>query len=188
MKNAIIIHGMPLKQMFYDETTASPSNYHWLPWLQKQLIIREIDTQTPEMPRPFEPDYIQWSKMFERFEITEDTLLIGHSGGAGFLCRWLSENKNIRVGQVVLTAPWLDLQRQRTGNFFDFSLDPDLVSRTKKVTVVYSDNDDEIILDSVRRIKNEIPCIHLKELHGLGHFSHWDMEKAEFPQLIEVLV
>jgi hypothetical protein len=33
MKNAIILHGGPDKQEYYDPETPSQSNMHWLPWL-----------------------------------------------------------------------------------------------------------------------------------------------------------
>lgn len=187
MQNCIIVHGMPLKDMYYDPTTASPSNYHWIPWLQKQLIIRNILTQTPEMPRPFEPNFQDWKATLEQFSISEDTILIGHSGGAGFIARWLSEQKDIRVNQVILVAPWLDLDKQRTGNFFDGTVDPAIASRTKKLSMIYADNDDAIILKSVELIKQTVENIHVKELQGLGHFSHWDMPSPEFPQLLEEL-
>jgi hypothetical protein len=39
MKNAVLIHGMPSKDEYFDPSAPSLSNAHWFPWLQKQLII-----------------------------------------------------------------------------------------------------------------------------------------------------
>jgi len=42
MKTAIIIHGMPSKEEYFSPKTKSQSNGHWLPWIQKQLILNGI--------------------------------------------------------------------------------------------------------------------------------------------------
>ncbi len=85
MKYAIIIHGMPDKENYFDSKADSQSNCHWLPWLQQQLNINGILSQTPEMPEPYNPDYEKWRGVLEQFKINEDTILVGHSCGAGFI-------------------------------------------------------------------------------------------------------
>src|SRR3989344_7820689 len=107
MKTAIIIHGMPDREEYYDVGRPASSNCHWFPWIQKQLLLKDIVAQTPEMPVPYNPEYNAWKKVFEGFYPDEETILIGHSCGAGFIVRYLSEN-NIKVGKVVLVAPWID--------------------------------------------------------------------------------
>ena len=57
MKKAIIIHGSPSKEEFFDQKTPSPSNFQFLPWLQKELLLRDVIAQTPEMPAPYNPVY-----------------------------------------------------------------------------------------------------------------------------------
>jgi len=49
------------------------------------------------MPEPYSPDYAKWCSVFKQFVIDSDTQLIGHSCGAGFLLRYLSEN-DVKVG------------------------------------------------------------------------------------------
>jgi len=100
MKSAIIVHGMPSKEEYFKVDRPSQSNSHWLPWLQHQLIINGFLAQTPEMPEPYKPNYEKWRSLFERFEIREDTFLVGHSCGGGFLVRYLSEN-NIQSGKLL---------------------------------------------------------------------------------------
>ena len=117
MKTAILLHGSCDKEEYYSDEYPSLSNSHWFPWLQKQLLIRDIPTQTPELPGAYEPVYEEWKKEFERHDITENTILVGHSCGGGFLVRWLSEN-NIKVDTVVLVAPWIDPENKRTSSFF----------------------------------------------------------------------
>src|SRR3989304_5335346 len=108
MKNAIILHGLPDKDEYYDPDFPAQSNAHWIPWLQKQLQRKDIFTQTPEMPLSFKPEYTVWRKELERYDIGPKTLLVGHSCGGAFLVLWLSEHKDVKVAKVVLVAPWIN--------------------------------------------------------------------------------
>ncbi len=60
MNNDIIIHGSCDKEEYFSDKYPSLSNSHWIPWLQKQLLINNIFTQTPEMPASYNPDYKKW--------------------------------------------------------------------------------------------------------------------------------
>ena len=186
MKNAIIIHGTCDKEEYYSPEYPSASNFHWLPWLQKQFLIKDIAAVTPEMPHGYMPDYKVWKREFERFDITPETILVGHSCGGGFLVRWLSENKNQKVGKVVLVAPWLDPNKRKgeDNNFFDFEMDSELVSRTDGITIFNSDNDDEAIQTSVKKIMDTIPNIKLVDFHNKGHFCLSDLGTEAFPELL----
>ncbi len=186
MKNAIIIHGMPSREDYFSASTDSESNCHWLPWLQKELINRGILTQTPEMPEPYEPVYEKWCSVFEKFQIDEETIIIGHSCGAGFLIRWLSENK-VNVGKVVLVAPWTDPDKELDTGMFDFVIDPDLVSRTQGTNVMYSLDDEESVIKTVNELKVAFPTVIFKEYLDKGHFTLEDIGTKEFLEILEVL-
>jgi len=189
MKNAIILHGMGSKEEYYSLEYPSASNSHWFPWLQKQLLTKEILAITPEIPHNFAPNYLDWSTEFERYDITPDTILVGHSCGGGFLVRWLSEHKNVKVGKVVLVAPWLDPAREDTADFFDFEIDPSLVERTAGVTIFESDNDDvKGVSPSVSLIKEKIDGVKHIVLKNHGHFCLGDMGTVEFPELLEEIL
>src|SRR5262249_27256673 len=134
MKNAIILHGGPSKQEYYNPNAPSMSNAHWLPWLQAQLLKNEVTAATPEVPHSFDRNWAAWSKEFERFDLMPETILVGHSTGGGFILKYLSIHPNLKVGRVVLVAPWLDPYQEKTKNFFDdFKIDPDFVARTAGV-------------------------------------------------------
>ncbi len=183
MKNAIILHGKPSKERYYDPTFPASSNYYWLPWLQKQLIAQGIPTATPEVPNNWLADYPIWKKEFERFDVTFGTILIGHSCGAGFILRWLSEHPDVEVQKVVLAAAWLNPNKlEDTGDFFDFELDPTLTSRTQ-LTYIFSDDDEPSILDSATILRNIYPDATCVELQGYGHF--YDDRRMEFPELLK---
>lgn len=187
MKSAIIVHGTPSKEEYYGKQFPSPSNYHWMPWLQKQLIIRDYAAHTPEIPNAWQPHYPTWQREFERFDINDQTSLIGHSCGAGFLTRWLSEHPNTHVDAVLLVAPWIDPGRKKTTDFFDFKIDPNLASRASRITIFNSDNDGKDIQESVRLIRDTVRNHNYREFHDYGHFCQTDMNTSEFPELLDAL-
>jgi predicted alpha/beta hydrolase family esterase len=101
MKNAIIIHGVDDTRDDVLSYKDSLSNAHWFPWVQKKLIGKDILAQTPEMPKPWlaDMDYDEWAAVLGQFDLNEDTILIGHSAGAGFLLKYLSKNMPKKIGR-----------------------------------------------------------------------------------------
>jgi len=87
MKNAIILHGLPDRDEYYDASVPSSSNYLWIPWIQKQLLIKDVAAHTPEVPGAYKPTphYDVWQREFERFDVTPETMLVGHSCGCGLV-------------------------------------------------------------------------------------------------------
>ncbi len=196
MKNAILVPGRPDKEEYYNPKIPTNSNAHWFPWLSKQLQVNDVFAVAIEPPKPYSPRYDVWKHEFERFDITTETVLVGHSCGGGFLVRWLSENKDKGVGKVVLVAPWLNPENNPasdTADFFDFEIDPDLVSRTAGVTIFNSDNDMETIHKSVQIIRDTVKDVECKEFHNHGHFCigdypEFNMPTLDFPDLLEELI
>ena len=187
MSTAILIHGTPDREEYLDPQFPSPSNSHWFPWLQKELLIKGYETQTPEMPVAYKPDYALWSAEFEKHEIGVKSLLVGHSCGGGFLVRWLSEHK-CPVERVVLVAPWMDPGKSHcVPGFFEFTIDPELGSRCD-LHVVYSNNDSEDVNCSVGKILKSIPNCTTHLMPGLGHFCTSDLGSGKFIELRKILV
>jgi predicted alpha/beta hydrolase family esterase len=186
IRKAIILHGMPSEEEYFDLSGLKPTESHWLPWLREELTKKGITVELPAFPDPYEPVYEKWKEAFEKFSLDEETALIGHSCGAGFLVRWLSENP-VRVNKVILVAPWLDPDRGRAPEFFDFTIDRSLGTRTDGVVVFVSRDDDEEILTSARQIEKGIENVVVKECFGKGHFTSGDMHTQKFPELLQEL-
>jgi uncharacterized protein len=186
MKTAIIIHGMPDKEEYYNVQRPASSNCHWLPWIQKQLLLKDILAQTPEMPVPYNPEYSAWEKVFEQFPLNEETILIGHSCGGGFIARYLSEH-DIKVGRVVLVAPWIDLEKKLKTGMFDFELDSSIVFKTNGITIFSSTNDMQSVQESVKLLKEKIVDIQVVEFENKGHFCLKHMGTDAFPELLSTV-
>ena len=187
MKTAIILHGQPSKEEYFNPDSPSQSNKHWLPWIQRELILRDILAQTPEMPRPYDPDYRKWKTVFEQFTLNQNTALIGHSTGAGFLLRWLSENR-ICVDKVALIAPWLNIDHEDKTNFFDFEIDPSLIPRVTNITMFISSDDSSGVIKSAAKIRDLAPGISVKQFTNHGHFTFNSMKTDKFPELLDALI
>lgn len=187
MKNATILHGTCDKEEYISNEYPSLSNSHWFPWLQKQLLIEGIFSQTPEIPDAYKPDYKKWKKEFERYDVNESTILVGHSCGGGFLIRWLSENK-IKIDKLVIVAPWLDPKRTKTTDFFEFSIDPAIQDRVKKIHILVSKDDEGDILESFKIIKKALPKANFHKFANKGHFTYEEMKTDKFPELLEIIL
>ena len=197
MKTAIIIHGVCEDRTEYLQEYEGgygppKSDSHWYPWVAGKLCLREILTQCPEMPHPYVADgmkYDEWANTFENFKITPETILIGHSAGAGFLLKYLALNPEIRAAQLILVAPWTDPAAE-AGDFMKGALsDSTLSEYVGRIELFYSMDDDERILESVEQIRiiyGSAPNFKIYEYIDKGHFCFGDIGK-EFPELLEVI-
>jgi hypothetical protein len=185
--NCIILHGSsPNKK---DSKEGNPENErHWKPWLKNELEKRGIKVSNELYPEDWLPDYEKWKKVFEKNQIDEKTILVGHSAGTAFLLRWLSESKR-KVDKVILVAPSVI----RAGKYLKrsklkyFEYNSSLKKYFNELVMFYSDNDDKFIIESAKQIYSklggELICIK-----GKGHFTEKDMKTKEFPELLEEIL
>jgi len=189
MRNAIIVHGRPSKRQYYilKILHIRPTTLIWQGWLKKQLSKHGIEVDAPNMPRASDPNWDLWCREVEKSKIGPQTILVGHSCGAGFWIRYLSEHPDLRVGKVVLVAPWLgdDYGAPPTDFFEGYKIDPNLVSRTKGVTIFYSNNDFKVIHKAVSRLKSTVKNARYRQFNNYGHFTFGSMKTRKFPEVLE---
>jgi predicted alpha/beta hydrolase family esterase len=183
MRNAILLHGLPSKEEYYNPTRPSASNSHWFSWLQNSLLIEDIQTHNPEVFQVYKAVWKDWVNEVERYDINENTILVGHSMGGGFWIRYLSEHPDLKVDKVILVAPWLNISHEEDIDFFDFKLSPKLLSQANKLVVFSSDNDHQDIKNSVKYLVSQFPKLKVREFHNYGHFTYGSMKTDEFPEL-----
>lgn len=185
MRTAILLHGLYTKDEYYDPAAPSPSNAHWFPWLQRQLQLKDIVPHVPEVSFTFKMNWADWLKEVERFEMDENTTLVGHSMGGGFWTRYLSEHPELKVKKVVLVAPWLNVSHEEDTDFFGFKLNPDIVNQAEEFVVFASDNDHPDVQKSVEHLRTELKGANFKDFHNYGHFCYKDLNTDAFPELLE---
>ncbi len=183
--NALIIHGMPSKEEY--DNNPYVGQYHWYGWAKSELEKKGIHTSVPDMPMAYDPSYESWKTEFEHLELKKDTILIGHSCGAGFIVRWLSEHKEVYVGKVVLVAPWTDPEYVLDTGMFDFEIDTELSFRTDGLSVMYSIDDEVEVLKTVAMFKEKFTNVDFIEYDNKGHFCLEDLGGPAFPELIELI-
>lgn len=181
MKQTIIIHGAPYEDRFYSLETSTPSNGVWIPWVQKQLSVKDVLVQAPEFPKPYDPVYEDWSKILDQMIINKEVIMVAHSCGAGFLLRYFSEKKEIIPKKIFLVAPWIDTQKELTTDFFNFEIDPSITDRIQ-IDLIMSD-DDHYQIPSVEIIMKALPKINYHRFIDRGHFT-----EKEFPELVELIL
>jgi predicted alpha/beta hydrolase family esterase len=192
MKNAIILHGWVQAWEYYDDKYPTASNSHWIPWLSKQLQIKGYKADAPEMTQHNETTYESWKREFERFDLTTDTLLVGHSLGGGFIVRYLSEN-DVKVGKVILVAPWMGIKSDDAvdtfnDDFFNFTLDRTIASKTADIHIIYSNDDFQSIHESISILRESLDDVKFIELQNKGHFTRESLGTEVFPELLEVCI
>jgi predicted alpha/beta hydrolase family esterase len=189
MKNVIIVHGRPGKREYYARKILRKPNSraHWIDWLIKELKARGLEVAAPEIPKSYDPKWDVWVKYVEKYEVGPATTLIGHSTGAGFWIRYLSERKDLRVGKVILVAPWLgyDYGAPPTDFFKGYKIDPEIAKRIKELIIFYSDNDMDAIKKSVAELKSTLKGAKYREFHNYGHSTLAQMRTNKFPELLE---
>lgn len=187
MKNAVLVHGKPLRERYESPGLPKPQDSYWFPWVREQLQNQGVETYTPQFPQPYYPVYQDWRGQFDQSSVSKETALVGHSAGTDFILRLLSEEPDITPERVVLVAPWHD-DRRNYGDFSDYNLDTSIGERIGRLTVFVSSDDRRWIQDYAERIKDTILQTNLVRFQDFGHFMLGNnMQTNEFPELLNEL-
>ncbi len=189
ISNVILIHGCPGNEEKALDADKRTYNKHWIPWTKQQLIDHGIPAETPAMPSPWQPNYETFKEEFEKYSVSEDSILIGHSCGCAFLVRWLGESKQ-EIAKLILVAPWKindhpnDKDRD---NFYTYDIDETIKNRVGSITM-FTANDEEPEGKESLQIFNNALGGEIIELEDHGHYTLDDMNTEEFPELIKAAI
>ncbi len=182
MNNCIIIHGCP-------STNNDPSyNKHWIPWIKKELVMKNISVETPNMPEPWQPDYDKFKTEFEKYSVDENTILIGHSCGCAFLVHRLGETKQ-KIAKLILIAPRKindegDEFRER---FYGYAIDESIKERVQQIVMFTADDEDSEGKESLKIFHKTLDG-EIIELKNHGHYTLGDMWTEAFPELLQSIL
>ncbi|NCN52027.1 hypothetical protein GW931_03370 [archaeon] len=174
----IVVHGIA------DDEKDNPQS-PWMFWLKEKLNEKGISCFVSLMPKAWNPNYSDWKKEFEKIEIDEDDILIGHSAGASFLVRWLGE-KDKKVRKLILVAPWKvpSLEYPKGENeMYNFKINSAIKNNVKDIIIFSSNDEDEEGIISAKIFEKELKG-RLVELKNQGHFDTYSGLK-EFSELLE---
>ncbi len=183
--NCIIVHGCPSRNEKSMDSKTRTYDKHWMPWLKRELERKGVKTFLLLMPKPWEPHYKDWRKVLDKLSINEDTTLIGHSCGGGFLVRWLGDS-NKKIKKLILVAPAIlyDREWKPLEDLLRFEINENLRNHVKEIIFFISDNESKGILKSVEIFHQKLGG-KIIELKGKGHFTLEDMGTVKFPELLK---
>jgi hypothetical protein len=185
-KLAYILHGTCDEEEYFSNKYPSPSNSHWLPWLQNQLLIQGYSCQTPEIPNSYKSYYNDWENHFKIYPTNAETVLIGHSAGAGFFLKWLSKNPQ-HIKKLVMVAPFMD-PKNIYADFLQCTLLDNLEKYINEIHIFYSTDDDiEGVKETVDILLDKYPSIKLHKFTDKLHFCLNDMGTDVFPELLKAI-
>ena len=91
------------------------------------------------------------------------------------------------INKLILVAPWLDPGREKTTDFFDFDINQGISKRIKEIHLLYSLDDDNDILKSVKIIENNLKNMKIHKFSNYGHFTFGHMKTDKFPELLDII-
>jgi hypothetical protein len=141
----------------------------------------------PPMPNGHNAKYIEWSIWFERhFDyLDDDSVLIGHSLGAMFLAKYLSEhNIPFRPKAIYLLAGAYALPDFDDTDCRDFLVSPEsvrpLLQKTDNVVIMHSEDDFVVPYEHGTALSKAIPEAEFISFTNKNHFL-----TEEFPELLD---
>ena len=161
---------------------------HWIPWLKQNLNAVGIKAETPLMSDPWEPNYQKFKTEFEKYDVGENTILVGHSCGSAFLVRWLGETKR-KIFKLILVAPWKipDKDDKFRKEFYTYPIDESIKSRVDKIVMFTADDEEDEGKKSLKIFHQSLGG-EVIELKGRGHYTLGDMGTEEFPELLKIIL
>ncbi len=87
-----------------------------------------------------------------------------------------------------MVAPSITANPGVVTGFSEYEIDKTLTQRIPNITVFYSTDDEKGILESVQKIKQNLPDVIYYEFLNKGHFTEGDLGTKAFPELLEVIL
>lgn len=195
MQQVIVIHGgttyqdydMYVKSLSEKKLDINRFIYRpmWKELLQDNLGS-EYQILLPSMPNSTNARYNEWKLWFEHISslFSDNCILIGHSLGAVFLAKYLSENSlSAKIkATVLIAAPYDDDSVEDLTDFKIVELSERLTAQAGRI-VFFNGMDDPVISNlDLSKYQKQLPTAEFKILSAPDHFV-----RADFPELISLL-
>lgn len=153
----------------------------WKLWLRKALG-EEYEVILPVMPNGSNARFVEWKIWFEKLFpfLNEEIILIGHSLGASFVAKYLSENKfPKKLAGVFLVSGVFDKDSSGYG-LLSFTLPGKLDMQTDNVYIYHSKDDPVVPFSALEQFHQALPTSQVRVFEDRGHLN-----QPEFPELLK---
>jgi predicted alpha/beta hydrolase family esterase len=153
----------------------------WMPWLREKLG-EEYEVILPVMPNKFNAQFEEWKLWFEKFlpYLNDEVILVGHSFGASFIAKYLSENVFTKKLKGVFLVSGVFDKDSDGYPLLSFSLPSKLDLQTENVFLYHSKDDDVVPFSAVEHFKEALPQAEVRVFENRKHIN-----QEEFPELLE---
>jgi len=188
ISNVIVVHGSPSEDRTREKDYVLDSKKSWIGWIKKELEKKGVSCFCPQMPLPWNPKYSEWKKEFEKISIDENSVLVGHSAGGGFLVRWLGEEKK-KVRKLILVSPGKVGKSDRLKAFYGNKFYQEVKELVKEKIVIYTSKDDlDYHIISAKEYAEEFKGSLVEFGNGYGHFTSKTLVGKEFSELLNEIL
>lgn len=145
------------------------------------------DVYLIKMPNAFDAKYKEWKLWFEKYLplLNDGLVLVGHSLGAVFLAKYLSEETiSKKIKATFLIAPPFDKDEDRT--LPEFAITSPLLKLAEQAgeLYMYHSKDDPVVeYSEFEKYRAQLPNAHMKSFENRQHFN-----QENFPELIEDII
>ena len=159
----------------------------WSTSLKEELGGR-FDVLLPQMPNPMNAKYDEWRILFKKIAplLKNNIILIGHSLGAIFLAKYLSENnfpKKI-LATLLVSAPYDDKDmKESLGDFVLPKSFNKLNKQGGKIFLYQSKDDLTVPYIHLEKYKKALPNAIVRGFKKRGHFH-----QPRFPELVKDII
>ena len=180
MKNQLVlIHG--------DHAT---SQDNWLPYVAKAMKQQRWDVVSPDIPDPEDLDLERWLEFLQgEFEMTKDTVLVGHSSGCPVVMSML-EQSPVQIKKAVFVAGFVEDIGFGVAPMLQESYDWDAIkANCAEFVFVNSDNDPYNCDDKQGRVMMDTLGGMQVIVADAMHFGtdEYDDVCEEFPLLVKLI-
>ena len=194
-KQIVVIHGGDtfeneeaylhfLKNFELDIEWYKTNKNDWKQWLREKLG-EEYEVILPKMPNPTNARFDEWKLWFEKMIpfLHDGVVLVGHSLGASFLAKYLSENTfPKKIKGVFLVSGVFDTDFDGY-SLLTFTLPQKLDMQTENIYVYHSKDDPVVPFSALTHFVEALPSAHSKIFEDRKH-----MNQENFPELLEDIV
>ena len=191
-KQVVIIHGGDtfesheaylnfLKNFKIDLDRCRIGKGSWKRWLHHALG-EEYDIILPEMPGASNAQYEEWKLWMEKLIplLNDEIILVGHSLGASFLVKYLSEApcpKKV-LGVFLVSTPF---DTDSDGySLASFSHQGKIKLQNQNVYLYHSKDDPAVPFSAMEKFQKALPHAHARAFEDRRH-----MNQLEFPELAD---